>query len=65
MYEQLSEILIRIGFINPENPQHWMDNIRRFFSSHPLTARDVKIIRGVCRQINWYTKTRLEKRQNQ
>ncbi len=61
MYGQLTDVLTRIGFVNPENPDHWMDNIRRFFSSHPLTARDVKIVRGVCRQMDWYTNRRLKK----
>ena len=65
MYGQLTDVLTRIGFINPENPQHWMDNIRRFFASHPLTARDVKIVRGVCRQIDWYTERRFKKMESQ
>lgn len=61
MYDQLSELLVRIDFINPENPDHWMDNIRRFFTRHPLTARDVKIVRGICRQVDWYTERRFKK----
>jgi tRNA C32,U32 (ribose-2'-O)-methylase TrmJ len=32
-----------------------MLNIRRFLSRFPLRAREVRIIRGVCRQIDWYT----------
>lgn len=59
MYGQLSEVLTRIGFINPQNPDHWMGNLRRFFSRLPLTAREVKIIRGICRQLDWYTVKRL------
>jgi tRNA/rRNA methyltransferase len=31
-----------------------MLNIRRFLSRTPLRARDVRIIRGICRQIDWY-----------
>ncbi len=61
MYTQLSDIMVRISFINPENPEHWMDNVRRFFSRHPLTARDVKIVRGFCRQVDWYTDRRFKK----
>jgi tRNA/rRNA methyltransferase len=59
MYVQFQEILARIGFINPQNPEHWMDNLRWFLNRHPLTAREVKIIRGICRQIDWYTERRL------
>jgi tRNA/rRNA methyltransferase len=54
MYEQMKEILVRIHYINPENPDHWMDRIRHFFTRLQLQARDVSIIRGICRQINWY-----------
>ncbi len=60
MYEQLKETFIKINFINTENPDYWMQNIRRFFSRVGLQARDVKIIRGICRQIDWYTKRMVE-----
>lgn len=55
MYEHLKETFVKINFINPDNPDYWMQNIRRFFSRIGLRARDVKIIRGICRQIDWYT----------
>ena len=54
MYEALKETLIHISFINPENPDYWMGHIRRFFSRLDMQARDVRIIRGICRQIEWY-----------
>lgn len=63
MYEHLKETFIKINFINPENPDYWMQNIRRFFSRVGLQARDVKIIRGICRQLDWYTQQRLENMQ--
>ena len=52
MYDHLKETFLKINFINPENPDYWMQNIRRFFSRVGLRARDVKIIRGICRQID-------------
>lgn len=55
MYGHLKEVLTKIGFLDPQNPEHWLLNIRRFLSRFPLRARDVRIIRGVCRQIDWYT----------
>lgn len=54
MYAQLTETLVRINYIQPGNPDHWMDRFRRFFSRLPLQAREVSLIRGICRQINWY-----------
>ena len=61
MYGHLRDILLKIGFLNPQNPDHWMLYIRRFFSRLPLRAREVRIVRGICRQIDWYTGKRLEK----
>jgi len=55
MYAHLKETFVKINFINTENPDYWMQNIRRFFSRVGLQARDVKIIRGICRQIDWYS----------
>jgi tRNA/rRNA methyltransferase len=54
MYAQLKEILIRISFINPDNPDYFLNNFRHFFSRLPLRAKEVQIIRGICRQIKWY-----------
>lgn len=54
MYEQLKALLAKVGFLNPQNPDYWMMHIRRLFNRTSLLARDVKIIRGICRQIEWY-----------
>ncbi len=54
MYVQLKETLKAIGFLNPENPDYWMMHIRRLLARTTLQAREVKIIRGICRQIEWY-----------
>ena len=56
MYDQLKDILVRISYINPENPDYWTNKIRNFFSRLQLQAREVSIIRGICRQIDWYGK---------
>ena len=56
MYAQLKEILVRIDFIKPDNPDYWMDNLRRFFNRLPLRAKEVNIIRGICRQMDWYSR---------
>jgi tRNA/rRNA methyltransferase len=60
MYAQLKEILVRISFIQPENPEHFMNNIRHFGSRMKLRAKEVSIIRGICRQIDWYGKKRFQ-----
>lgn len=53
MYDHLTGALSRINFINPENPEYWMRSIRRFFGRIGIRAREVKIVRGICRQIDW------------
>jgi tRNA/rRNA methyltransferase len=58
MYDQLKDILVRINYINPENPDYWMNRVRQFLTRMQLRAREVSIIRGVCRQIDWYAKKR-------
>ncbi|MEJ5348503.1 MAG: RNA methyltransferase [Desulfosoma sp.] len=54
MYAHLRDTLAKIHFVNPENPDYWMRSLRQFFSRIGLQAREVKIIRGICRQIDWY-----------
>ena len=54
MYGQIGDLLQKIGFLNKENPDYWMMHIRRFLSRTYLHSREVKIIRGICRQLVWY-----------
>jgi tRNA/rRNA methyltransferase len=54
MYDHLRAMLSKIGFLDPQNPEHWLLNIRRFLARVPLRAREVRIIRGICRQMDWY-----------
>ena len=56
MYEQLKDALIRISFINPDNPDYFMNNLRHFCSRLRLRAKEVQIVRGICSQILWYGK---------
>ncbi len=62
MYAMLQETLVKINFISHQNPEHWMFNVRRLFSRHGLRAREAQVIKGICRQIDWYVRSRLEKK---
>jgi tRNA/rRNA methyltransferase len=62
MYDHLKETLTKINFINPQNPEYWMTGFRRFFSRIGLRAREVKLIRGLCRQLDWYFEEHLRGR---
>ena len=59
MYAMLQETLVKIDFISHQNPEHWMLNVRRLFNRHGLRAREAQVIKGICRQIVWYVRTRL------
>jgi len=56
MHDKLKDILVRISYINNENPDYWMNKLRNFFSRLQLQAWEVSVIRGICRQIDWYGK---------
>ena len=60
MYARLQETLVKINFISHQNPEHWMFNVRRLFARHGLRAREAQVIKGICRQIDWYVGKRLE-----
>jgi len=56
MYQQLEEALLQIGFLHPKNARHMMFALRRLLGRAGLAARDVGILRGIARQIEWYAK---------
>ncbi len=58
MYGQVAELLVRIGFLNSQNPEYWMMHIRRLLSRTGLHSKEVKIIRGICRQMDWFLESR-------
>jgi tRNA/rRNA methyltransferase len=60
MYEDLQDVLVKISYIQPDNPDYWMERIRRFLHRYPLQAGEVSILRGVCRQIRWYGERRYQ-----
>ncbi len=59
LFEHLQKTLSTIGFLNYENPEHWMRNIRKMFNRFPLRRVDTNLFRGICSQINWYINNRM------
>ncbi|WP_456431988.1 RNA methyltransferase [Thermosulfuriphilus sp.] len=53
MYGHLEELFDHIGFIPKDTRQVYLTNIRRFLGRLDLTAQEVQIIRGFCRQMLW------------
>ena len=56
MYEDLGQTLTEIGFIHDSNPRHVMTAIRRLLGRAGLVSREVRIIRGICRQARWFSR---------
>jgi tRNA/rRNA methyltransferase len=54
MYEKLKHALLSIGFLHKDNPEHIMFAFRRIFGRAGLEERDVRIVLGLARQIEWY-----------
>ena len=57
MYEHLKRVFLEIGYINDENPDYFLQNFRRLFSRIQLRKKEVKMIRGFCRQLLWRINT--------
>ncbi|MCK5228566.1 MAG: RNA methyltransferase [Desulfobulbaceae bacterium] len=51
MYEHLEKALLKIGFLKKKDHTYWMYNIRKFLSRIGLRSREVRIIRGVCKEL--------------
>lgn len=59
MYGQMKDLLSEVGFLNPENPEYWMLDVRRFFSRLRMTSREVKIARGILNRISKYSRHKI------
>ncbi|MFH1154962.1 MAG: RNA methyltransferase [Pseudomonadota bacterium] len=53
MFDHMRRTLLDIDFLDPQNPDHLLRTFRRLFSRAGLSARDVKIIRGLMSRIDW------------
>jgi tRNA/rRNA methyltransferase len=57
MYRHMEEVLLRIGFLEHNNPKRMMAVLRRIFSKAQLDSREARVLRGICRQASWYIET--------
>ncbi len=54
MYRLLKETMEAIDYVPHDNVVLWMTTIRRFLSRLDLTAQEVRIIQGFCRNLLWH-----------
>lgn len=58
MYRHLEKMLVEINFLKNDNSFHMMRTLRSLLGRTGLTEREVRIIRGICRQVLWYDRIR-------
>jgi len=53
LFTQMGSCLLKIGFLNEQNPEHIMRSLRRIFFRAELDSREVAILRGMMTQVEW------------
>jgi tRNA/rRNA methyltransferase len=56
LFDIMRSSLLKIGFLDSENPAHMLLAFRRIFGRAGLEDKDVRILTGMFRQIEWYAK---------
>jgi tRNA/rRNA methyltransferase len=56
LFDIMRNSLLKIGFLDAENPEHMLLALRRIFGRGGLEEKDVRILTGMFRQIEWYAK---------
>lgn len=54
LFDIMRNALLKIGFLNSENPEHMLLAFRRILGRAGLEEKDVRILTGMFRQIEWY-----------
>jgi TrmH family RNA methyltransferase len=53
LFAQMEELLLEVGYLNPQNPRHIQSELRRLLERARLTDRDVALLRGMWSQLGW------------
>jgi tRNA/rRNA methyltransferase len=62
MYEHMESALLRIGYLQEENPRRMMRRFRKIFGRAGLSEGEVQALRGVFHQVEWYARSRTAER---
>jgi tRNA/rRNA methyltransferase len=54
LFDIMRKSLLKIGFLDSENPEHMLLAFRRILGRAGLEDKDVRILTGMFRQIEWY-----------
>lgn len=53
IHAEIKSTLITIGYLKETEMEHWMHQFTHFSNRIGLRAREVKVIKGICRQVQW------------
>jgi len=53
LMSHLGSSLTTIGFLDPQSPQRILRKLRRLFGRAGITGNEVRVLRGMCRQMEW------------
>lgn len=54
LFDKMKKSLLDIGYLDPQNPEHILFAFRRIFGRGGLEEKDVRILIGLFRQIDWF-----------
>ena len=54
LFQHARDVLLRIGFLETQNPERILRVLRRIAGRAGLDPREVSILRGILRKMNWY-----------
>ena len=54
LFDRMKRSLLKIGFLDAQNPEHILLALRRILGRAGLEEKDVRILTGLFRQIEWY-----------
>ena len=55
LFHKMRSSLLEIGYLDSQNPEHILFAFRRIFGRAGLEEKDVRILTGLFRQIEWYS----------
>jgi tRNA/rRNA methyltransferase len=58
MFDHMGKNLVKIGFLDPQHPKRIMRAFRRIFGRSHLDEREVRLLRGIWSQMEWYMKNK-------
>ena len=54
LFDRMKRSLLKIGFLDSQNPEHILLALRRILGRAGLEEKDVRILTGLFRQVEWY-----------